>query len=63
MIHFCTFSKMAAKVHCESSRQLGFALSYTPPSTLKRRKNSIYGNLRPLFMSVSTELCYLQQLG
>jgi len=29
---------MAAKVHCESSRQLGFALSYTLPSTLKRRK-------------------------
>jgi len=43
---------MAAKMHCESSRQLGFALSYTPPppSTLKRRgKNSIYGNLECLF--------------
>ena len=31
MIDFRTFSKMAAKVHCESSHQLGFALSYTPP--------------------------------
>jgi hypothetical protein len=31
IIHFRTFFKMAAKVHCESSRQLGIALSYTPP--------------------------------
>jgi len=31
MIPFCTFSKTAAKVHCESSRHLAFALSYTPP--------------------------------
>jgi hypothetical protein len=37
-------------MHCESSRQLGFVLSYTPLLTLKRRKkNSIYGNLECLF--------------
>jgi hypothetical protein len=33
---------MVAKVQCESSRQLGFALTYAPPppaSTLKREKN------------------------
>ena len=49
-MNFRTFSKMVAKVHCESSRQLGFALSYTLPSTLKRREqNSIYGNLECLF--------------
>jgi len=29
-IRYNSFSKMAAKVQCESSRQLGFALSYTP---------------------------------
>jgi hypothetical protein len=49
---------MAAKVHCESSRHLGTALFYTPPHLLPSNgeKNSIYGHLRPLFMSVSTEL-------
>jgi len=41
---------MAAKVHCESSRQLGFALSYTSPFYPQTDKeNSIYGNLEYLF--------------
>ena len=53
---------MAAKVHCESSRQLGFALFYTPPSTFKRRKNSIYVNLECLFRLVYGSFTYLMTL-
>jgi len=41
---------MAAKVHCESSRQLGFALSYTLPSTLKRRKKTVFMVTSGLFL-------------
>jgi len=40
---------MAAEVHCESSRQLGFALSYTPPSTLKGEKTVFMVNSNVYF--------------
>jgi len=41
---------MAAKVHCESSRQLGFALSYTPPFYPQTEKKAVFKVTSGLFL-------------
>jgi hypothetical protein len=50
IITFRTFSKMAAKVHCESSRQLGFALSYTPLLPSNGGKKTVFMVTSGLFL-------------